>query len=57
MRLLFAPLAQSDLEEIGDYIALDNPMRALAVRKSDLAYSWERRSANASSSTICRIRW
>jgi|ERR1700674_1612878 toxin ParE1/3/4 len=28
MRLLFAPLAQSDLEEIGDYIALDNRPRA-----------------------------
>jgi toxin ParE1/3/4 len=28
MQLLFSPLAQSDLEDIGDYIALDNPRRA-----------------------------
>jgi plasmid stabilization system protein ParE len=25
MRLIFAPLATADLEEIGDCIALDNP--------------------------------
>ena len=30
MRLIFAPLALADLEEIGDYIALDNPPRALS---------------------------
>ena len=30
MLLLFAPLALTDLEEIGDYIALDNPLRALS---------------------------
>ena len=30
MRLIFAPLALADLEEIGDYIALDNPSRALS---------------------------
>ena len=30
MRLIFAPLAVADLEEIGDYIALDNPPRALS---------------------------
>ena len=30
MRLLFAPLAIADLEEIGDYIALDNPPWALS---------------------------
>src|ERR1700674_5181938 len=30
MRLIFAPLATADLEEIGDYIALDNPPRALS---------------------------
>src|SRR6266481_2833266 len=30
MRLIFAPLATADLEEIGDYIALDNPHRALS---------------------------
>jgi toxin ParE1/3/4 len=29
MRLIFAPLALADLEEIGDYIALDNAPRAL----------------------------
>ena len=30
MRLIFAPLAVADLEEIGDYIALDDPPRALS---------------------------
>lgn len=28
MRLLLTPLAEQDLEEIGDYIAQDNPTRA-----------------------------
>ena len=28
MRLLITPLAAVDLEEIGDYIAQDNPVRA-----------------------------
>ena len=28
--MIFAPLALADLEEIGDYIALDNPSRALS---------------------------
>lgn len=30
MRLLITPLAEQDLEEIGDYIALDNPKRAVS---------------------------
>lgn len=30
MRAYFTPLAEGDLEEIGDYIALDNPQRALS---------------------------
>ena len=30
MRCLFSPLAELDLEEIGDYIARDNPRRALS---------------------------
>ena len=30
MRLTFSPSAAEDLEEIGDYIARDNPKRALA---------------------------
>ena len=30
MRLILSPLAVADLEEIGDYIALDNPPRALS---------------------------
>lgn len=30
MACLFSPLAESDLEEIGDYIARDNPARALS---------------------------
>jgi hypothetical protein len=29
MRCAFTPLAEADLEAIGDYIALDNPRRAL----------------------------
>lgn len=29
MGVLFTPLAETDLEEIGDYIAQDNPARAL----------------------------
>lgn len=29
MHCIFSPLAVSDLEEIGDYIAKDNPNRAL----------------------------
>lgn len=28
-RCVFSPLAETDLEEIGDYIARDNPRRAL----------------------------
>lgn len=30
MRLLITPLAAQDLEEIGDYIAQDNPRRAVS---------------------------
>ncbi len=30
MRCSFSPLAEFDLEEIGDYIARDNPSRALS---------------------------
>ena len=30
MRLFFAPLAEQDLESIADYIATDNPRRALS---------------------------
>lgn len=30
MRLLVTPLAEEDLEAIGDYIALDNPSRAVS---------------------------
>jgi|SRR6267154_4600562 len=30
MRAQFTPQAESDLEEVGDYIALDNPQRALS---------------------------
>ncbi len=30
MRLLFSPRAALDIEEIGDYIARDNPTRALS---------------------------
>lgn len=30
MRVYFTPQAESDLEEIGDYIALDNPNRAVS---------------------------
>lgn len=30
MRLAFTPLAEQDLEAIADYIAIDNPVRALS---------------------------
>ena len=30
MRLVFTPLAEQDIESIGDYIARDNPRRALS---------------------------
>ena len=30
MRLFVTPLAEQDLEEIGDYIAQDNPKRAVS---------------------------
>lgn len=30
MRLFFSPLAEQDLEDIADYIAADNPARALS---------------------------
>ncbi len=30
MRVAFSPAAERDLEEIGDYIARDNPVRALS---------------------------
>lgn len=30
MQCVFSPLAEQDLEEIGDYIARDNPDRALS---------------------------
>jgi toxin ParE1/3/4 len=29
VKLVFSPAAEADLEEIGDYIALDNPLRAI----------------------------
>ena len=49
MRVTFSPLAERDLESIGDYIAADNPPRALsfiaelrtqcaAIAKAPLAY-------------------
>ena len=49
MGVLFTPLAETDLEDIGDYIAQDNPARALSfiqeiraqcqkIGKSPLAY-------------------
>lgn len=49
MGVLFTPLAETDLEEIGDYIAQDNPTRALTfvqeiraqcqrISKSPMAY-------------------
>lgn len=34
MRLLLTPLAGQDLEEIGDYIAQDNPTRAHSFVRS-----------------------
>lgn len=30
MKLEFSPAAEADLEEIGDYIAQDNPLRAVS---------------------------
>jgi len=30
MQCIFSPLAEMDLEEIGDYIARDNPARAIS---------------------------
>jgi toxin ParE1/3/4 len=30
MHLVFSPIASADLEEIGDYIARDNPARAIS---------------------------
>ena len=30
MKLVISPLAERDLEEIGDYIARDNPLRAVS---------------------------
>jgi toxin ParE1/3/4 len=33
MRLIFTALAEHDLEAIGDYIAKDNPLRALSFLK------------------------
>ena len=30
MKLVFSDRAEADLEEIGDYIALDNPLRAIS---------------------------
>ncbi len=30
MQVIFSPLAERDLEDIGDYIARDNPRRALS---------------------------
>ena len=29
MTVVFSPVAETDLEEIGDYVALDNPRRAV----------------------------
>ncbi len=30
MRLIVTPLAEADMEEIGDFIAIDNPGRAVS---------------------------
>tara|TARA_R110000868_G_scaffold6550_9_gene37132 strand:- start:4218 stop:4502 length:285 start_codon:yes stop_codon:yes gene_type:complete len=30
VKLVFSDMAEADLEEIGDYIALDNPLRAMS---------------------------
>ena len=38
MRLNFTPMAEQDLEAIADYIATDNPMRALTFVRELLAH-------------------
>jgi toxin ParE1/3/4 len=45
MRLFFSPLAEQDLENIADYIAADNPARALSFVQ-ELRKQCERISAN-----------
>lgn len=45
MRLFFSPLAEQDLEDIADYIAADNPARALSFVQ-ELREQCERISAN-----------
>lgn len=45
MRLFFSPLAERDLEDIADYIATDNPGRALSFVR-ELREQCERISAN-----------
>ena len=45
MRLTLTPLAEQDLEAIGDYIAADNPMRALSFIR-ELRAQCQRIAAN-----------
>lgn len=45
MRLFFSPLAEQDLEDIADYIATDNPIRALSFLQ-ELREHCHRISAN-----------
>jgi toxin ParE1/3/4 len=37
MRAYFTPQAEIDLEEVGDYIALDNPRRAISFIREIVA--------------------
>jgi toxin ParE1/3/4 len=43
MRLVFSPRAALDLEEIGDYIARDNPRRAISFLGELEAHCHKRR--------------
>lgn len=45
MRLILTPLAEHDLEAIGDYIAADNPTRALSFLR-ELRTQCQRIAAN-----------
>ncbi len=54
MRLLFTPMAESDLESIGDYIASDNPHRAITFVR-ELRQQCQRIALNPSGYRMLRI--
>jgi len=56
MRAHFTPQAEIDLEEVGDYIALDNPARAVSFIREIQRYGNTARRLRADRITTRRVQ-